>query len=122
MFKHPTPEDFFRTMEDASAVDLDWFWRGWFYTTDNVDIGVEGVKKYYVTDKPTKEGTELLQRYGVQDPSSENLLYVVEEGSEEMEEGMKGQAVEKVPTLNEYLMDNFTPEQRQRNEVPKVFL
>ena len=33
MFKHPTPEDFFRTMEDASAVDLDWFWRGWFYTT-----------------------------------------------------------------------------------------
>ena len=30
-FKHPTPEDFFRTMEDASAVDLDWFWRGWFY-------------------------------------------------------------------------------------------
>ncbi len=40
MFKHPTPEDFFRTMEDASAVDLDWFWRGWFYTTDNVDINV----------------------------------------------------------------------------------
>ena len=37
-FKHPTPADFFRTMEDASAVDLDWFWRGWFYTTDNVDI------------------------------------------------------------------------------------
>ena len=38
MFKHPRPEDFFRTMEDASAVDLDWFWRGWFYTTDYVDI------------------------------------------------------------------------------------
>ena len=37
MFKHPTPADFFRTMEDASAVDLDWFWRGWFYTTDYVD-------------------------------------------------------------------------------------
>ena len=34
MFKHPTPEDFFRTMEDASAIDLDWYWRGWFYTTD----------------------------------------------------------------------------------------
>lgn len=43
-FKHPTPEDFFRTMEDASAVDLDWFWRGWFYTTDNVDISMENVK------------------------------------------------------------------------------
>jgi aminopeptidase N len=44
MFKHPTPEDFFRTMEDASGVDLDWFWRGWFYTTDNVDISMENVK------------------------------------------------------------------------------
>src|SRR5690606_42082134 len=41
MFKHPTPEDFFRTMEGASAVDLDWFWRAWFYTTANVDIGIE---------------------------------------------------------------------------------
>ena len=43
MFKHPSPEDFFRTMEDASAVDLDWFWRGWFYTTDNVDIALDKV-------------------------------------------------------------------------------
>jgi hypothetical protein len=43
-FKHPTPADFFRTMEDASAVDLDWFWRGWFYTTDHVDISLSNVK------------------------------------------------------------------------------
>jgi hypothetical protein len=43
MFKHPTPEDLFRTMEDASAVDLDWFWRGWFYTTDHVDISLDKV-------------------------------------------------------------------------------
>ncbi len=43
-FKHPTPADFFRTMEDASAVDLDWFWRSWFYTTDHVDISVDNVK------------------------------------------------------------------------------
>ena len=42
-FKHPTPADFFRTMEDASAVDLDWFWRGWFYTTDHVDISIDAV-------------------------------------------------------------------------------
>ncbi len=40
-FKHPTPADFFRTMEDASGVDLDWFWRGWFYTTDHVDLSIE---------------------------------------------------------------------------------
>jgi hypothetical protein len=43
-FKHPTPADFFRTMEDASGVDLDWFWRGWFYTNDHVDIALEEVK------------------------------------------------------------------------------
>ncbi len=46
MFKHPTPTDFFRTMEDASGVDLDWFWRGWFYTTDHCDISLETVKWY----------------------------------------------------------------------------
>lgn len=45
-FKHPSPADFFRTMEDASAVDLDWFWKGWFYTTDYVDVSVENVKWY----------------------------------------------------------------------------
>ncbi len=42
-FKHPTPADFFRTMEDASAVDLDWFWRGWFYTTEHVDLSIDKV-------------------------------------------------------------------------------
>ena len=47
MFKHPTPADFFRTMEDASGLDLDWFWRGWFYTTDVTDIGIKNVKKFY---------------------------------------------------------------------------
>jgi hypothetical protein len=46
-FKHPSPADFFRTMEDASGIDLDWFWRGWFYTTDVTDIGIKGVKKFY---------------------------------------------------------------------------
>lgn len=122
MFKHPTPEDFFRTMEDASAVDLDWFWRGWFYTTDNVDIGIEEVKKYAVTDKPTKEGTEMLKRYGVEDPSSMDLLYVVAEDGDEIEAGMKGKSpIENAPTLNEYLMDNFTPEQRQKLKMPKYF-
>lgn len=42
-FKRPTPSDFFRTMEEASGIDLDWFWRGWFYTTDHVDISLERV-------------------------------------------------------------------------------
>lgn len=42
-FKQPYPADFFRTMEDASGVDLDWFWRGWFYTTDHVDLAISNV-------------------------------------------------------------------------------
>ncbi len=45
-FKRPTPADFFRTMEDASGVDLDWFWRGWFYTTDHVDIALGNIHLY----------------------------------------------------------------------------
>ena len=48
-FKHPTPADFFRTMEDASAVDLDWFWRGWFYTNDHVDISLDQVNWFKVS-------------------------------------------------------------------------
>lgn len=44
MFKNPSPADFFRTMEDASGVDLDWFWRGWFYSIDHVDIELAEMK------------------------------------------------------------------------------
>jgi hypothetical protein len=50
-FKRPTPADFFRTMEDASGTDLDWFWRGWFYTNDAVDISVDGISEYTVSSK-----------------------------------------------------------------------
>jgi len=52
-FKHPKPADFFRTMEDASAVDLDWFWRGWFYSTDNVDITLADVKWFQANKQVT---------------------------------------------------------------------
>lgn len=65
MFKHPKPADFFRTMEDASAVDLDWFWRGWFYTTDNVDMSIEEVKWFKLKS---------------QQPSLENKTQVVKQG------------------------------------------
>ena len=119
MFKHPTPEDFFRTMEDASAFDLDWFWRGWFYTTDYVDLGVKEVKKYFVTNKPNATGSRMARRYGI-DPNS--LVYFVEEGSEEFEESMKeGNVLENVSTLNEYIMDNFSVEERKAIKEPKYF-
>ncbi len=42
-FKHPSPADFFRSMEDASSFDLDWFWRGWFFTNDHVDLSINEV-------------------------------------------------------------------------------
>ncbi len=48
-FKRPTPADFFRTMEDASGVDLDWFWRGWFYSTDHVDMAITDVRAYQLS-------------------------------------------------------------------------
>ena len=50
-FKRPTPADFFRTMEDASGIDLDWFWRGWFFTTDHVDIGISSIREYRVSSQ-----------------------------------------------------------------------
>ncbi len=60
-FKHPTPEDFFRSMEDASAMDLDWFWRGWFYTTDVTDIGIKGVKKFYKKESNSSNNVEFVE-------------------------------------------------------------
>ena len=51
MFKRPEPADFFRTMEDASGKDLDWFWRGWFYTTYNVDVGIKSLRLYEIDTK-----------------------------------------------------------------------
>ena len=50
-FKRPTPADFFRTMEDASAVDLDWFWRGWYFGTDHVDIALTSAREYQIATK-----------------------------------------------------------------------
>jgi len=58
-FKHPQPADFFRTMEDASAVDLDWFWKGWFYTTESVDQAVNNVTWYRLdAEKANLEGRD----------------------------------------------------------------
>lgn len=63
-FKHPSPEDFFRTMEDASGVDLDWFWRGWFYTTDNVDVSIENVKWFQINSQNPHIEKELERQEG----------------------------------------------------------
>lgn len=66
-FKHPTPYDFFRTMEESSGIDLDWFWRGWFYSTDHVDISLDKIVKARLDSgdpdaeaavRKTRQGTE----------------------------------------------------------------
>ncbi|MFM6954834.1 MAG: M1 family metallopeptidase [Sphingobacteriaceae bacterium] len=70
-FRHPTPADFFRTMEDASAVDLDWFWRGWFYGTDPVDISINDVRYFRMNTK----NPEVENAYDKQ--KADNEAYVI---------------------------------------------
>ncbi len=85
-FKHPTPADFFRTMEDASAVDLDWFWRGWFFTTDAVEIELANVTQYRMTGadpgKTQKDQKEAFDRdlntITRQRNMEENMAFLVE--------------------------------------------
>ncbi|SHH10633.1 M1 family metallopeptidase [Flagellimonas flava] len=121
-FKHPTPEDFFRTMEDASAVDLDWFWRSWFYTTDYVDIGVKGVKKYYVSNKPTKEMEEYMAARNLTEADLPPLVYLAEEDSEDFVPELKGKSpTETSQNLREFMMDNLTAEEREQVKEPKYF-
>ncbi|HYC03126.1 MAG TPA: M1 family metallopeptidase [Azospirillaceae bacterium] len=98
-FKRPTPSDFFRSMEDASGVDLDWFWRGWFYTTDHVDIAVEDVREYTISTR---------------DPDIEKPMARDEEKREQpeplaqirnREEGRQTR-VERVPELRDFYNEN----------------
>ncbi len=106
-FKHPTPEDFFRTMEDASAVDLDYYWRGWFYTTDYVDIGVKGIKKYQVSKKPVMG--DLMDR-----------VIMVDADSDDYDPSLEGKAPsETSKTLKEFMMDNMTAAERAAVKEPK---
>ncbi|MHB0756311.1 M1 family metallopeptidase [Polaribacter sp. M15] len=78
MFKHPTPADFFRSMEDASGMDLDWFWRGWFYTTDVTDIGIKTVKPLYLTDKPSERVAKLKEQYKQYFDNLGDLVYITD--------------------------------------------
>ena len=121
IFKHPSPEDFFRTMEDASAMDLDWFWRGWFYTTNVVDLGVQDVKKYYVTSKMNKEVKEIMESRGMKESDLPPLVYLVEEDSEDFEESMRNTSLDDISTLQEYIMDNLTPDERAKLKKPTFF-
>lgn len=90
-FKHPEPADFFRTMEDASGTDLDWFWRGWFYTVDHVDMGIDHVKHYQINtkdprvEKPVaKRNYEELEQHISQVYNKEDIPETAIEGDPEL--------------------------------------
>jgi hypothetical protein len=121
MFKHPTPADFFRSMEDASAMDLDWFWRGWFYTTGNNDIGIQEVKKYYISNKPTEQVKELAKNYGVAIEDIPPSLYLVAEDSSDFSEELKDKKPEDYEVLNSYIEKNFSLEDKKGLKSPKYF-
>ena len=118
MFKHPTPEDFFRTMEDASAIDLDWFWRGWFYTTDVVDIGVKNVTKYYFSDTPDLETKERLKAYGYDLDNLPEMVFKIDEESESYDPKIvTANAIQDSEILKNYL----TKQGLEVNNVPPKF-
>ncbi|MDN4035550.1 M1 family metallopeptidase [Massilia sp. YIM B02443] len=107
-FKRPTPADFFRTMEDASGTDLDWFWRGWFYTTDAVDISVDGMTEYTVSS---------------QDPEVEKAWARAQKAAQPLsvtDQRNKGMArrVDAHPELKDFYNENdeFTVTNKDRNK------
>jgi len=93
-FKHPTPADFFRTMEDASAVDLDWFWRGWFYTTDHVDISLSSVKWFQLNT-----GNPEIEKAFQKEQDSKKDVHI---GEIRNEQEVKETMTEKKPELKDF--------------------
>ena len=93
-FKHPSPADFFRTMEDASGVDLDWFWRGWFYSTDHVDIALDEVKWYQIDTQNPEVEAAFDRGVAAREPADIALI--------RDEEFIPTSYIEADPTLNDF--------------------
>ncbi|MGX4643682.1 M1 family metallopeptidase [Massilia sp. SYSU DXS3249] len=107
-FKRPTPADFFRTMEDASGTDLDWFWRGWFYTTDAVDVSIDGISEYTVSSQNPE--TEKAWRRKLKEAEPVSL-------SDQRNKGMP-RRVDAHPELKDFYNehDEFTVTNADRNK------
>jgi hypothetical protein len=121
-FKHPTPEDFFRTMEDASAVDLDWFFRGWFYSTDFVDIGINEVKQYYVTETPTVALKDTKVRKGRFGQEKGPFVYLIASDNAELNPASKKALnVKEVSSLSEYVNQKLSAAEKATLKNPKFF-
>ena len=120
MFKHPTPEDFFRTMEDASAVDLDWFWRGWFYSTDFVDIGLKEVNQYFVSPEPGEEMLKIMEEQGVPRNRLRPLIFF-EKNENDKSNSKENSAIDNSKLLGNYLKENYSQEELDVIDVPKYY-
>lgn len=121
-FKHPTPEDFFRTMEDASAVDLDWFWRGWFYSTEYVDLGIENVKQFYVSETAPKEVKDVSIRRGRFNQEKGPFVYLVPSESKDLDKKSKQALnVAEVKVLDDFIQQKYSAEERSKLKAPKYF-
>lgn len=121
-FKHPTPEDFFRTMEDASAVDLDWFWKGWFYSTDFVDIGVKNVTQYFVSEGNAKETSQSVNRRGRRTGDNGPIIYLYPENATELKvERKEAFDSNEIQPLAEFLNKKYNAEERAALKNPKFF-
>lgn len=110
-FKRPTPSDFFRTMEDASGVDLDWFWRGWFYTTDHVDVALSDVREYRLSTKdPDVEGVLRRERQTLTRPEPVTVTDNRDAGQQTY--------MQKHPDAADFYTENdeFEPTNKDRND------
>ena len=119
MFKHPSPADFFRTMEDASAMDLDWFWRGWFFTTDYNDIGLKDVKKYNLTDQPTQEARNLAKRYNMNLEDYKGKLVFFEEEKEGV--SVEAKKALEIGVIKDHMASMSEDEKNSLKEFPNFF-
>ncbi len=107
-FKHPMPADFFRTMEDASGIDLDWFWRGWFFGTDHVDISVDEIKWFKINTGEPKLAKAIEQE--IKNRQKEQYISSIRNEKE-----IKETAVEKDESLRDFY-DEYDPLQVTPNE------
>ncbi len=122
-FKHPEPADFFRTMEDDSAVDLDWFWNAWFFTTEVNDMAIAKVEKFYVTDKPTQRIKRMARMYGMKVEDFPPYVSLVTEDSKDFTKDMKSKKsfIERSSSMKNFLAENFTKEEIRDIKTPKYF-
>lgn len=121
-FKHPTPEDFFRTMSDASGIELDWFWRTWFYTTDYVDLGIKSVKQYQVSEQPSEVVKEMLREKNIKVSNLIPLVHMVsKEDSAYKTENSEKSVIELSTPLSDYIADNRSLEEQAVSPQPNYF-